>query len=75
MATSNTVNATTPPSSDVTPPSAPANLCLVTDGGCGEVWLGWTQATDDPDAQSAIEYEIYVNGVLSPFAGLSRHRC
>jgi hypothetical protein len=26
------------------------------------------QSTDDTDAQSAIEYEIYVNGVLSPLA-------
>jgi hypothetical protein len=26
------------------------------------------QSTDDADAQSAIEYEIYVNGVLSPLA-------
>jgi chitodextrinase len=66
VATSNIVDAMTPPSSDVTAPSAPTNLYLVTDGGCGEVWLGWTQATDDTDAQFAIEYEIYVNGVLSP---------
>jgi hypothetical protein len=28
--------------------------------------VGWTQSTDDTDAQNNIEYEIYVNGVLSP---------
>ena len=28
--------------------------------------MGWTQSTDDSDAQNNIEYEIYVNGVLSP---------
>ena len=66
VATSNTVNATTPPSSDTTPPSAPTNLHLVRDDTCGEVWIGWTQATDNADPQRYIEYEIYVNGVLSP---------
>lgn len=66
VATSNTVNATTPPSSDTTPPSAPTNLHLVRDDTCGEVWIGWTQATDNADPQSSIEYEIYVNGILSP---------
>jgi len=30
------------------------------------VYLGWTESTDGVDAQSSIEYEIYVNGVLSP---------
>jgi hypothetical protein len=30
--------------------------------------VGWTQATDDTDPQYLIEYEIYVNGVLSPLA-------
>ena len=66
IANSNTVNATTPPSSDATPPSAPTSLHLVRDDTCGEVWIGWTQATDNADPQAYIEYEIYVNGVLSP---------
>lgn len=65
-ATSNTAQASTPPSNDTQPPSVPANLHLVQDGGCGEVWLGWNQATDDTDPQSGVEYEIYVNDVLSP---------
>ncbi|HET9527350.1 MAG TPA: fibronectin type III domain-containing protein [Pyrinomonadaceae bacterium] len=64
--TSNAVVVTTEASNDFTPPSAPANLHLVQDDTCGEVWIGWTEATDDSDARSLIEYEIYVNGVLSP---------
>jgi hypothetical protein len=65
---SNPITLTTEPSSDVTPPSAPTNVRILEDQGCGEVWVGWTQATDETDPQSAIEYEIYVNGVLSPLA-------
>jgi hypothetical protein len=65
-AASNAVTLTTEATTDVTPPSAPTNVRVVADQGCAEVWLGWTQATDDTDPQSAIEYEIYVNGVLSP---------
>jgi hypothetical protein len=66
VSTSNTVNATTDPSNDITPPSAPTNLRLVQDDTCGEVWLGWVEGTDNSDSQDQIEYEIYVNGVLSP---------
>jgi fibronectin type 3 domain-containing protein len=66
VSTSNSVSPTMPPSSDVTPPNPPTNLHLVVDNSCGEVWLGWTQTTDNVDPQNAIEYEIYVNGVLSP---------
>lgn len=66
IATSNTVSVTTSPSSDGTPPSPPTNLRLVRDDTCGEVYIGWTQATDNADPQSYIEYEIYVNGVQSP---------
>jgi hypothetical protein len=66
-ATSNAVTLTTEATSDVTPPSAPTNVRIV-DGGCVEFWLGWGQSMDDTDPQSAIEYEIHVNGVLSPLA-------
>ena len=65
---SNAVTLTTEATDDVTPPSAPTNVRIVEDQGCGEVWVGWTQSTDDTDPQYAIEYEIYVNGVLSPLA-------
>lgn len=65
--TSNNASAQTWPSVDHTPPSAPTNLHVISlDTGGGEAWIGWTQSTDDTDAQNNIEYEIYVNGVLSP---------
>jgi chitodextrinase len=64
--TSNPVVTTTEASNDFTAPSPPANLQLVRDDSCGELWLGWTEATDNADSQGFIEYEIYVNGVLSP---------
>jgi chitinase len=66
--TSNAVTLTTEASSDTVPPTAPTNLHLVSDQGGGEFYLGWTQSTDNVDPQYAIEYEIYVNGVLSPLA-------
>jgi Fibronectin type III domain len=66
VATSNVVSPTMPPSSDTLPPNVPTNLHLVQDNSCGEVWLGWTETTDNVDPQDSIEYEIYVNGVLSP---------
>jgi chitodextrinase len=72
--TSNTVTATTDPSNDTLPPTVPTNLHLVQDNSCGEVWLGWDQASDETDPQSTVEYEIYVNDVLSPLpvsAGVS----
>jgi len=64
VATSTDVPVTTEPSSDVTPPTIPTNLHLLRDYGCGEVDLAWTDSTDN--SGDVIEYEIYVNGVLSP---------
>jgi len=64
--TSNAVDVVTLPSSDTLPPTIPTNLHLVRDDSCAEIWLGWTESSDATDAQSNIEYEIYVNGVLSP---------
>ena len=66
--TSNAVTLTTEASSDVTPPSAPTNVRIVGSNGCPEFFVGWTQSIDDTDPQHLIEYEIYVNGVLSPLA-------
>src|SRR5215211_2914375 len=66
--TSNAVTLTTEASSDVTPPSAPTNVRIVGANGCPEFFVGWSQSTDDSDPQYLIEYEIYVNGVLSPLA-------
>jgi len=63
--TSNPVTLTTEASSDTVPPAAPTNLHLVSDNGGGEFYVGWTQSTDDVDPQHLIEYEIYINGVMS----------
>ena len=64
---SNSASAETWASIDRTPPSVPTNLHVISfDTGGGEGWLGWTQSLDETDAQNNIEYEIYVNGVLSP---------
>jgi chitodextrinase len=65
---SNAVTLTTEASGDVTPPSAPTDVRIVGSNGCPEFFVGWTQSTDDTDPQHLIEYEIYVNGVLSPLA-------
>jgi hypothetical protein len=65
---SNEVTLTTEATNDVTPPSVPTNVRIVESNGACEFWVGWTQSTDDTDPQYAIEYEIYVNGVLSPLA-------
>jgi fibronectin type 3 domain-containing protein len=67
-ATSNPITLTTEASSDFTPPSVPTNVRIVGSNGCPEFFVGWTQSTDDTDPQYLIEYEIYVNGVLSPLA-------
>ncbi|HEX7770778.1 MAG TPA: fibronectin type III domain-containing protein [Pyrinomonadaceae bacterium] len=65
--TSNSSSAETWPSSDTTPPSVPTNLRVINlDNSGGELWFGWTQSTDETDAQNNIEYEIYVDGWLSP---------
>jgi len=71
---SNVIMLTTEASNDVTPPSAPTNVHITGSFGCPEFFVGWTQSTDDTDPQFAIEYEIYVNGVISPLqvsAGVS----
>ena len=49
---------------DTTPPTRPENFTFVDQGG-GEVWLFWTQSTDDFDDQSEIRYDIYVQGMFS----------
>ena len=67
-AMSDPITLTTEATSDVTPPSVPTNVRIVGGFGCPEFFVGWTQSTDDTDPQSSIEYEIYVNGVLSPLA-------
>lgn len=64
-APSNTIVVTTAAvdPSDTEPPTSVTNL-LGSDGGCAEVWLSWTESFDNQSPQAAIQYEIYVNGVL-----------
>ncbi len=46
---------------DTTRPSTPTDF-TVTDLGCGDVILSWTQSTDNVTAQANIRYDIYVDG-------------
>jgi hypothetical protein len=48
---------------DTTPPTVPANLFADSFGDL-EMWLSWTQSTDDFDAQANIRYDVFVNGRL-----------
>jgi hypothetical protein len=57
------VTATTQPTTDTTAPTAPGNLSAMNMDGC-ETWLSWVQSVDNVDPQSAILYEVYVNGVF-----------
>ena len=63
---SNAVTVTLEASSDRTPPTTPTNLTASQppDDFCGTNVLDWDASTDNLDAQSAIEYEIYLNGSL-----------
>ena len=63
---SDAVSATTEASTDTTPPTAPTNLHVSDQDGCGEVELNWTQSTDNQDPQSAIRYRIFINGAPDP---------
>jgi chitodextrinase len=50
---------------DSTPPTAPTNLTVEDfNDNCGSLILRWTPSTDNLDAQSQIEYELYRNGSL-----------
>jgi chitodextrinase len=61
---SNTVAVTTPAVTDTVPPMAPTNLTLSPESGAPEIWLDWTQSTDNADAQSDILYDVYFNGTF-----------
>ncbi len=59
---SNAVEVTLAGNGDSTPPTAPSNLTVEDlNDNCGSLISRWTPSTDDTDAQSAIEYELYVN--------------
>jgi len=63
---SNPVTVTLEASSDRTPPTTPTNLTATQppDDFCATNVLQWDASSDDVDAQSAIEYELYLNGSL-----------
>jgi chitodextrinase len=56
-----TLTTAAPGTVDTTPPTRPEDFAL-TDLGCGNVLLTWTQSTDDFTAQSNLRYDIYVDG-------------
>jgi hypothetical protein len=58
-----TITTAAPGSVDTTPPTTPTDFAL-TDLGCGDVVLTWTQSTDNVTAQANIRYDIYVDGFL-----------
>lgn len=63
--------ATTLAITDTAGPTAPGGLYAF-DFGC-ETWLFWTESVDDVDPQSAILYEVRVNGVFDGAAiGIDR---
>jgi chitodextrinase len=56
-----TITTAAPGSVDTTRPSTPTDFTL-TDLGCGNVILSWTQSTDNVTPQANIRYDIYVDG-------------
>jgi chitodextrinase len=63
--TSNPAAAATQASSDTEAPTAPGNLRWIEDRTDCEVVVAWDHSSDNVDAQSSLEYEVYVNGVFS----------
>jgi chitodextrinase len=62
---SDALSVTLPASDDRTAPTAPSNLTAVDLADfCGSVILSWDQSGDGVDPQSALEYELYRNGVF-----------
>jgi chitodextrinase len=59
---------TTPAADDTEPPTAPTNLRVTSQSFDNEIWLRWTESTDNVDAQSDIRYDVYLDGVRE-FAG------
>ena len=54
---------TTPPAQDNVPPAAPTDLRVTSQSFDNEIWLRWTESTDNLDAQSDIRYDVYLDGV------------
>jgi hypothetical protein len=62
----NTVDVTTPASTDTTPPSAPTNIQFhkVADPAPGQVQLSWNPSTDNVDG-SDVQYVVRENGQVT----------
>lgn len=73
---SNSVTVELTGNGDATPPSAPTDLTVEDfNDNCGSLILRWSPSTDNFDAQSQIEYEIYRNDsffLLNPPGTTSR---
>ena len=54
---------TTPAVVDDEPPTAPTDLRVTSQSIDNEIWLRWTESTDNVDAQSDIRYDVYLDGV------------
>jgi len=67
---SNVLTATTPAKTDNVAPTAPSNLQFSSETNPPELWLRWSQSSDDTDSASLILYETYLNGVLVPDGGV-----
>ncbi|HET7854851.1 MAG TPA: hypothetical protein VFL41_00180 [Gaiellaceae bacterium] len=67
---SNVLTVTTPPKTDNNPPTAPTNLQFSSETAPPELWLTWSQSSDDTDSAGLILYETYLNGVLVPDGGV-----
>jgi hypothetical protein len=59
-----TVTTTAADPNDVTPPTTPAGVWAYLDGGGTEMLVYWGASTDNVTPQSAILYQIAVNGVV-----------
>lgn len=65
-APSNTITPTTPGSADATAPTVPSGLTVTEDRyGCTFVDVRWLASSDDTDPAAELDYEIFVDGVLS----------
>jgi chitinase len=67
LAQTNTVDVTTPPSTDTTPPTAPTNIQFhkLADPSPGQVGISFTGSTDNVDPASNIQYVIRENGQVA----------
>ena len=53
---------TTPAVVDTEPPSAPTDLRVTAQSFDNEIWLRWTESTDNLDAQADLRYDVFLDG-------------